>query len=104
MTEREDYLRAYIPAELQRLDRVLERRRIPVPEYAFKHSLVQEVAYRGLLTAARRARLVRASLLGAEVGSCRAAGHHGPASQGSLGGATDPGPAWGGRDELRGPF
>lgn len=41
-------------SELQRLDLVLERRRIPVREYGFRHALVQEVAYHGLLDSVRR--------------------------------------------------
>ena len=45
-----------IPAlsELQRLDLVVEERRRPAPEYRFRHGLVQEVAYAGLLDAKRR--------------------------------------------------
>lgn len=45
-----------IPAlsELQRMDLVVERRRRPTPEYSFRHGLVQEVAYAGLLEAKRR--------------------------------------------------
>jgi len=34
--------------ELQRLDLVVEQRRRPVPEYRFRHGLVQEVAYASL--------------------------------------------------------
>src|SRR5205085_9626600 len=36
--------------ELQRLDLVREGRRWPQPEYRFKHALIQEAAYRTLLT------------------------------------------------------
>ncbi len=41
-------------SELQRLDLVVEERRRPAPEYRFRHGLVQEVAYSGLLEAKRR--------------------------------------------------
>src|SRR5262245_56290159 len=41
-------------SELQRLELVVERRRRPVPEYSFRHGLVQEVAYASLLEAKRR--------------------------------------------------
>jgi ABC-type transport system substrate-binding protein/class 3 adenylate cyclase len=41
-------------SELQRLDLVVEERRLPAPEYRFRHGLVQEVAYRGLLGPRRR--------------------------------------------------
>lgn len=40
--------------DLQRHDLVLERRRIPRPEYRFKHALTQEVAYSTLTEAERR--------------------------------------------------
>jgi ABC-type oligopeptide transport system substrate-binding subunit/class 3 adenylate cyclase len=40
-------------AELQRLDLVREARRWPEPEYRFKHVLIQEAAYRTLLTEQR---------------------------------------------------
>jgi ABC-type transport system substrate-binding protein len=45
-----------VPAlsELQRLDLVVEERRRPVPEYRFRHGLVQEVAYESLIDAKRR--------------------------------------------------
>ena len=39
--------------ELQRLDLIREGRRWPEPEYRFKHALIQETAYRTLLTDAR---------------------------------------------------
>lgn len=44
-----------VPAlsELQRLELVVEQRRRPVPEYSFRHGLVQEVAYASLLEARR---------------------------------------------------
>ena len=42
--------------DLQRHDLVVERRRIPRPEYRFKHALTQEVAY-STLTEAERQRL-----------------------------------------------
>ena len=41
-------------SELQRLDLVVEERRRPAPEYRFRHGLVQEVAYGGLVEARRR--------------------------------------------------
>jgi ABC-type oligopeptide transport system substrate-binding subunit len=41
--------------ELERLDLVRESRRWPQPEYRFKHALIQEAAYRTLVTAKRRA-------------------------------------------------
>jgi ABC-type transport system substrate-binding protein/class 3 adenylate cyclase len=41
-------------SELQRLDLVVEQRRRPAPEYAFRHGLVQEVAYASLLESTRR--------------------------------------------------
>jgi ABC-type transport system substrate-binding protein/class 3 adenylate cyclase len=41
-------------SELQRLELVVERRRRPVPEYSFRHGLMQEVAYASLLEAKRR--------------------------------------------------
>ncbi|MGH2375351.1 MAG: ABC transporter substrate-binding protein, partial [bacterium] len=44
--------------DLQRLELVLERRRIPQPEYRFKHALTQEVAY-GTLVEGERRRLHR---------------------------------------------
>ena len=44
--------------DLQRHDLVVERRRIPRPEYRFKHALTQEVAY-STLTDAERLRLHR---------------------------------------------
>src|SRR5919204_585283 len=44
--------------ELERLDLVREERRWPQPEYRFKHALIQEGAYRNMLTA-DRARLHR---------------------------------------------
>jgi ABC-type transport system substrate-binding protein/class 3 adenylate cyclase len=40
-------------SELQRLELVVEQRRRPVPEYSFRHGLVQEVAYASLLEARR---------------------------------------------------
>jgi ABC-type oligopeptide transport system substrate-binding subunit/class 3 adenylate cyclase len=40
--------------ELQRLDLVRESRRWPRPEYQFKHVLIQEAAYGGLLESQRR--------------------------------------------------
>jgi ABC-type transport system substrate-binding protein/class 3 adenylate cyclase len=40
-------------SELQRLELVIEERRRPVPEYSFRHGLVQEVAYASLLEARR---------------------------------------------------
>ena len=40
--------------DLQRHDLVVERRRIPRPEYRFKHALTQEVAYSTLTDAERR--------------------------------------------------
>ncbi|HVY62745.1 MAG TPA: ABC transporter substrate-binding protein, partial [Planctomycetota bacterium] len=45
-----------VPAlsELQRLELVVEQRRRPAPEYAFRHGLVQEVAYSSLLEGKRR--------------------------------------------------
>jgi ABC-type transport system substrate-binding protein/class 3 adenylate cyclase len=45
-----------VPAlsELQRLELVVERRRRPVPEYSFRHGLMQEVAYASLVEAKRR--------------------------------------------------
>src|SRR5207247_4403473 len=46
--------------ELQRLDLVREGRRWPEPEYRFKHALIQETAYRTLLTD-RRAALHRSA-------------------------------------------
>jgi ABC-type oligopeptide transport system substrate-binding subunit/class 3 adenylate cyclase len=39
--------------ELQRLDLVREGRRWPQPEYRFKHALIQEAAYRTILTGER---------------------------------------------------
>jgi class 3 adenylate cyclase len=41
-------------SELQRLDLVVEERRCPVPEYRFRHGLVQEAAYISLLEERRR--------------------------------------------------
>jgi ABC-type transport system substrate-binding protein/class 3 adenylate cyclase len=41
-------------AELQRLDLVVEQRRRPVPEFRFRHGLVQEVAYKSLVESKRR--------------------------------------------------
>jgi ABC-type transport system substrate-binding protein/class 3 adenylate cyclase len=41
-------------SELQRLDLVVEVRRRPSPEYRFRHGLVQEVAYAGLVETSRR--------------------------------------------------
>ena len=41
-------------SELQRLELIVEERRRPVPEYRFRHGLVQEVAYASLLEARRR--------------------------------------------------
>lgn len=41
-------------AELQRHDLLIERRRLPRPEYRFKHALTQEVAYSTLTDAERR--------------------------------------------------
>jgi ABC-type transport system substrate-binding protein/class 3 adenylate cyclase len=41
-------------SELQRLDLVVEVRRRPTPEYRFRHGLVQEVAYAGLVETRRR--------------------------------------------------
>jgi ABC-type transport system substrate-binding protein/class 3 adenylate cyclase len=38
---------------LQRVDLIREARRWPEPEYRFKHALIQEAAYRTLLTASR---------------------------------------------------
>jgi len=52
-------------AELQRLDMIVERRRIPVAEYRFKHHLIQEVAY-GMLTEGERRRLHRQAALALE--------------------------------------
>jgi len=43
-----------ILAELQRHELVVERRRIPAPEYRFKHGLTQEVAYATLLEGERQ--------------------------------------------------
>jgi ABC-type oligopeptide transport system substrate-binding subunit/class 3 adenylate cyclase len=40
-------------SELQRLDLVREGRRWPQPEYRFKHALIQEAAYRTILTEKR---------------------------------------------------
>jgi ABC-type oligopeptide transport system substrate-binding subunit/class 3 adenylate cyclase len=40
--------------ELQRLDLLREGRRWPRPEYRFKHALIQEAAYRTMLSATRR--------------------------------------------------
>jgi ABC-type oligopeptide transport system substrate-binding subunit/class 3 adenylate cyclase len=40
--------------ELQRLDLVREGRRWPQPEYRFKHALIQEAAYRTILSEPRR--------------------------------------------------
>ncbi len=40
--------------ELQRLDLITEERRRPAPEYRFRHGLVQEVAYTGMLEHDRR--------------------------------------------------
>jgi ABC-type transport system substrate-binding protein/class 3 adenylate cyclase len=40
-------------SELQRLELVVEQRRRPVPEYSFRHGLVQEVAYASLVEARR---------------------------------------------------
>ena len=40
--------------ELQRLDLIVEKRRRPNPEYRFRHGLVQEVAYAGLVDSVRR--------------------------------------------------
>ncbi len=42
-------------SELQWLELVVEERRLPVPEYRFRHGLVQEAAYGTLLEARRRA-------------------------------------------------
>jgi ABC-type oligopeptide transport system substrate-binding subunit/class 3 adenylate cyclase len=42
-------------SELQRLDLVREARRWPEPEYRFKHALIQEAAYRTILTPQRTA-------------------------------------------------
>src|SRR5207247_3555046 len=39
--------------ELQRLDLVREARRWPQPEYRFKHALIQEAAYRTILSGQR---------------------------------------------------
>ncbi|MFY9579399.1 MAG: ABC transporter substrate-binding protein [Gaiellaceae bacterium] len=39
--------------ELERLDLIREERRWPQPEYRFKHALIQEGAYRGLVTVER---------------------------------------------------
>jgi ABC-type transport system substrate-binding protein/class 3 adenylate cyclase len=41
-------------SELQRLDLVVEERRRPTAEYRFRHGLVQEVAYGGLVETRRR--------------------------------------------------
>jgi ABC-type transport system substrate-binding protein/class 3 adenylate cyclase len=41
-------------SELQRLDLIVEQRRRPNPEYRFRHGLVQEVAYSGLVEGKRR--------------------------------------------------
>lgn len=41
-------------SELQRLDLVVEERRRPAREYRFRHGLVQEAAYQGLLEERRR--------------------------------------------------
>jgi predicted ATPase len=41
-------------SELQRLELVVEERRRPSPEYRFRHGLVQEVAYGGLVETRRR--------------------------------------------------
>ena len=46
--------------DLQRLDLVRESRRWPEPEYRFKHALIQEAAYRTLVSA-ERTRLHRAA-------------------------------------------
>src|SRR5205823_6496697 len=40
--------------ELQRLDLIREGRRWPQPEYRFKHALIQEAAYRTMLSDSRR--------------------------------------------------
>jgi ABC-type transport system substrate-binding protein len=42
-------------SELQRLELLVEERRRPAPQYRFRHGLVQEVAYRRLVGAQRRA-------------------------------------------------
>jgi len=42
-------------ADLQRLDLIREGRRWPQPEYRFKHALIQEAAYRTILTERRTA-------------------------------------------------
>jgi ABC-type transport system substrate-binding protein/class 3 adenylate cyclase len=42
-------------SELQRLELLVEERRRPAPQYRFRHGLVQEVAYRRLVDAQRRA-------------------------------------------------
>jgi ABC-type oligopeptide transport system substrate-binding subunit/class 3 adenylate cyclase len=57
--------------ELQRLDLVREARRWPQPEYRFKHALIQEAAYRTILTD-KRTRLHRKA---AEWLEARYAGH-----------------------------
>ncbi len=41
-------------SELQRLELIVETRRRPVPEYRFRHGLVQEVAYASLVETKRR--------------------------------------------------
>lgn len=41
-------------SELQRCDLIVEERRRPKPEYRFRHGLVQEVAYSGLVQTHRR--------------------------------------------------
>jgi ABC-type oligopeptide transport system substrate-binding subunit/class 3 adenylate cyclase len=45
-------LRAHL-LELQRLDLIREERRWPKPEYRFKHALIQEAAYRTLVSSER---------------------------------------------------
>jgi ABC-type oligopeptide transport system substrate-binding subunit/class 3 adenylate cyclase len=52
VTGRKEELRDAL-SELQRLDLVREGRRWPQPEYRFKHALIQEAAYRTILTEQR---------------------------------------------------
>jgi ABC-type transport system substrate-binding protein/class 3 adenylate cyclase len=52
LVERDELMQAL--TELQRLDLIVEKRRRPNPEYRFRHGLVQEVAYAGLVDSKRR--------------------------------------------------
>ena len=52
LVQRDQLIRAL--TELQRLDLIVEKRRRPNPEYRFRHGLVQEVAYGGLVETKRR--------------------------------------------------